>query len=295
MPTKDLAVRDSERRPFWPIPGVISRYRPGDTAPVGGGRSTCHLGRTLYVRPCNTQAILNGPWWLSLPMGTVVDLMVPTDQFALGETFDAIPDATFETVRVAAHDPDCVMPYLWAGSADPDRLERTLRRDSTTADVRRLSLMDGRGLYRIDWQSPVRSVIGVFVRENGSLLKARAAEDRWELRVLFPDRASVSTTYSSWRQHGIDPSIQRVNGVSHMLEYGGVELSPCQHETLMKAFETNYYDVPRGITLDGLSDELDVSHQALSERLRRGHRNIIETVLRDQPAPIQQSIAPEKV
>lgn len=35
-----------------------------------------------------------------------------------------------------------------------------------------------------------------------------------------------------------------------------------------------YYDVPRTVTLTELADSLDVSHQGLSERLRRAHANL---------------------
>ncbi len=49
--------------------------------------------------------------------------------------------------------------------------------------------------------------------------------------------------------------------------------------SLIKAKEMGYYDVPRGISLSELADELGVSHQALSERLRRGHGRLIDRTL----------------
>ena len=229
------------------------------------------------------QVILNHAWRVDPDMGTVVDMTIPTDQFALSDTFDVVPDVKFGTVRVAAHGPRGVMPFLRASSSELDRLDEALRNDATTEDVTCLSRKDSRALYRISWRTQVRIVIGIFVEADGSLLGAHGQSDRWSLRVLFPDRESVSTTYDNWREHGIDPSIQRVNGVSDVVDYSGIDLSPCQHETLVQAFETDYYDVPRGITLDGLAKELDVSHQALSERLRRGHRNLIATTLCESP------------
>lgn len=225
------------------------------------------------------QAILNRLARFQGFMGTIVDMTIPVEQFALGDTFEAVPDAAFETVRVAAHGPRGVMPFLWAESRHPDRLDSALRRDDSTEAVSRLSRTENRSLYRLDWDRQFTHIINVFVDANGSLLGAKGMDDRWELRVLFPDRESVSKTYNNWRTHGIDPSIQRVNGVDDLIDYGGMDLSPCQHETLVTAFKTDYYAVPRGITLDELATELNVSHQALSERLRRGHRNIIETTL----------------
>ncbi|MFL9708975.1 helix-turn-helix domain-containing protein, partial [Aeromonas veronii] len=49
-------------------------------------------------------------------------------------------------------------------------------------------------------------------------------------------------------------------------QYG---LTDSQYTSLMRAREMGFYEVPRAISLSDLADELDVSHQALSERLRR--------------------------
>lgn len=229
------------------------------------------------------QVILNQLNRVHLAMATVVDMTIPTGQFALAETFDAVPDVTFETVRVAAHSPRGVMPFVRASSSELESVDRALQNDGTTETVSRLSKDGDSALYKITWQTRVRVAIELFVQAEGSLLGAYGQSERWKLRMLFPDRASVSETYNNWRNHSIEPSIQRVNGVSDMVDYNGIDLSACQYETLVEAFETDYYDVPRGITLDGLAEELDVSHQALSERLRRGHRNLIATTLCESP------------
>jgi predicted DNA binding protein len=216
-------------------------------------------------------------------MSTVVDVTIPTDKFALADTFTAVPDAEFETVRVAAHGPRGMMPFLWATSPRPRKLEQALKNDGTTEEVSRMSENNCRSLYRLKWRPSVRIVMNIFVQANGSLLTAKGYSDRWELRVVFPDRESVSRTFEKWQDHGITPSIRRINGVTNMVGSGGLELSPCQRETLVEAYEMDYYEIPRGISLDELADQLDVSHQALSERFRRGHRNLIETTLCNSP------------
>ncbi|WP_254662883.1 helix-turn-helix domain-containing protein [Haladaptatus sp. W1] len=48
-----------------------------------------------------------------------------------------------------------------------------------------------------------------------------------------------------------------------------------QLEVLQLAAKHGYYDVPRGITLRELADRIDVSHQAVSERIRRAHGHLI--------------------
>ncbi len=48
---------------------------------------------------------------------------------------------------------------------------------------------------------------------------------------------------------------------------------------MLAALEHGYYDVPREASLTDLAERLDVSHQALSERLRRGHGNLVKHAL----------------
>lgn len=220
-------------------------------------------------------------------MATVVDLTLPTARFALSDTFEQVPDATLETIRVAAHGPRGMMTFLWASAGELNTLDDALRADGSTTAVTRLSAGDGRALYRLGWNADVRATIGVFTQAQQALLGAQGHADRWEFRVLFPDDASISSAYENWRSHDIDASIQRINGISRMESCRGVDISPCQHETLISAYEHGYYGVPREINLDGLAAKLDISHQALSERLRRGHQNLVKTALCDSPTAVR--------
>jgi len=220
-------------------------------------------------------------------MGKVVELTIPTAQFALSDTFDRVPNATAETVPVAAHGNQGSMPFLSVVSSDTKRLTDAIRTDETTEEVIPLSGSNERQLYQISWRAPVQVILGVFLQSTGSLLSARGTADRWQLQVLFPDHDSVSVICENWREHGIDPSIQRVVTVAGKFGFAELQLSQCQHDTLLTAYEMDYYDVPRGVTLEGVADELQVSHQALSERLRRGHRNLIQTTLCESPTPLR--------
>jgi len=219
-------------------------------------------------------------------MTKLVELTVPAEQFALAEAFESIPDAEFEAVPVVAYSPRGPMTFLSVTSSLPERMMDALKADGATADVVALSQRNERQLYRISWQARVRTVLGVLVRTTGSLISARGAADRWELRFLFPEGESVSVICENWRTHGIDPSVKRVMGVGGKFGFAEMDLSSCQHDTLLRAYEMDYYEVPRGATLECLASDLQVSHQALSERLRRGHRNLVRTTLCESAAPL---------
>jgi len=213
-------------------------------------------------------------------MGTVVDATVPSGKFALGDTFDRVPEVEFETVRVVAQREGYVIPFLWASAPDMDELHRALEEDPTTANVRRIVEQEDRSLYQIRWQARIRVIIYILGSEEGTLLGAHGKDGRWELRVLFPDHDSVSSTYEFCREYGIDLSIRRVKGIGESIDRSEKGLTQEQYEALAAGFESDYYEVPRGRSQEELADELGVSHQALSERLRRGHRALIEQTLR---------------
>lgn len=213
-------------------------------------------------------------------MGTVVDAAVTSDQFALEETFDAVPEATFGTVPVVASSDEQVMPFLWAAADDTERLHTALQADPSTESVTRLVEQDDRSLYRITWAAHIRVAISLLGLENGTLLAARGRTDRWDLRILFPSHDSVSATYDLCKRYGIDLQIHRVKGVVESIDRGGNHLTDKQHEALSASIQSDYYHIPRGQSMEELAAELDISHQALSERLRRGHRTLIEQTLR---------------
>lgn len=212
-------------------------------------------------------------------MAKVVGLTIPAEQFALSETFESIPDAIAETVPVAAHAPQGSMSVLSVTSSMSEQLDNELRADESTKEVSTLSQSLDQRLYRIAWQPQVQSVLRVFLQSAGFLLCGWGSADQWTLRFLFPDQQPVSVICENWRDYGIDPSIERVVGVAGEVGFPGMELSQCQHDTLLRAYEMDYYDVPRGATLECVANDLQVSHQALSERLRRGHRNLIQKTL----------------
>jgi hypothetical protein len=64
-------------------------------------------------------------------------------------------------------------------------------------------------------------------------------------------------------------------------------LSATQYDTIARAFRTDYYDVPRGTTLSELASTFGVSHQAVSERLRRGHSHLVERLLSESTVEVR--------
>ncbi len=212
-------------------------------------------------------------------MSTIAELSIPAPEFALAVTLDALPHVKFEVERVVAHEGDRIMPFVWAtGETDRESLDETLSADPSIESFSELATFDDEWLYRMEWVEDIRIVLHVLLDQNGTVLNADGRDEEWELRLLFPDRDSLSATYDFCQDEGLSMTVERIYelGGESRDRYGLTEL---QHETLVAAVEAGYFDIPQESTLDDLADELDITHQALSERLHRGHKTLIENAL----------------
>lgn len=209
---------------------------------------------------------------------TIVELELPAEEFALSWTLSELEDIEFEVERFVAHNADHVMPYVWVSGDDGDRINDTLDRDESVEALELLSEFDGEWLYRMEWIDHIQTLVRILVEEDGSILAAFGDESGWQLRVLFAERDALSRTYDYCREAGLTLDIGSIYQLDDGRE-GRFGLTDEQQDTLVTAYERGYFEVPRGITLTDLAEELDISHQALSERLRRGEKSVLENTV----------------
>ncbi|GAA5049055.1 helix-turn-helix domain-containing protein [Haladaptatus pallidirubidus] len=214
-------------------------------------------------------------------MSTIAIMRLPADGFALQATLERVPGATFEVERVVASEAKRVMPYIWA-AAEPEKfesLQSALEDDPTTEDVELLVDLDEEWLYRMSWVGQTTFAIHILVEESGTIIDANGKDDEWQLRILFPNRDALSATYEFCETNDIPIEIEQIYQLDESPRRGQYGLTEEQYETLVAALESGYYDIPRGISGEELSDDLGISHQALSERLRRAYKNLISNAL----------------
>jgi len=227
-----------------------------------------------------------------MSMSTIVEAHVPAEQFALSETLRALPDAEFRMVRLVAHGGDSVMPFLWAQTADDEKLTAAFEDDPTVGDVDVLAEFEDESLVQVDWQARIRVLVSIVSEEDATILDAHAREGTWRLQIFFPDHDSVSTVYDFCEEYGIDVSLERICDMSDSYQQDGIRLTEEQYQAISHAYEAGYYDVPRRINQEELAESFDVSHQALSERLRRGHQTVIANMLYRKLQRPDRAVAP---
>ncbi|GAA0250234.1 helix-turn-helix domain-containing protein [Haladaptatus pallidirubidus] len=80
------------------------------------------------------------------------------------------------------------------------------------------------------------------------------------------------------KEHGFSLDVSRIYDADSAQRVQ-FDLTDDQQKALTLAVEHGYYDVPRVANQSELAEKLGVSHQALSERLRRGTKGILKEVL----------------
>jgi len=210
-------------------------------------------------------------------MSTLLKASVPAEQFALSETFEAVPEVEFDAVRFVCNGTGRMVPLLWMSSADTSHVEEMMQADTSTEEVSLVSQRNHDALFRMEWTDNVGRLTHVLVNDSGAIVSAHGSNDTWTFRVLFPERDGVSATCDACENYDI--TIDQIYTLGEEPSLGGFHLTDEQFTTVRNALDSGYYAVPRETTLEELATELGVSHQALSERLRRGHRTLIETVI----------------
>jgi hypothetical protein len=133
-------------------------------------------------------------------------------------------------------------------------------------------------LFRMEWVDHVDLIVEMLTHAEATILDAVGQGSQWRLRVLYPERSLFSDTHDFCEAHGLSfdvASIRELDGEPA----GRFGLTTEQYEVLSEAAEHGYFEVPREVTLEELADRLGVSHQALSERLRRAIDALVEDTL----------------
>lgn len=204
---------------------------------------------------------------------------IPAADFALQETFEAVPDAAVECEESVQHGEAVVLPFLWVDAADVAAFEAALEDDPTVVDATRLATCDPEVLYLMEWASCVDLVVEMLVNADGTILDAHAGDGAWRFRILYPERERLAQTGEFCQAHGVAFDVEEIHELDVASE-GRYDLTDTQAETLSKALQAGYFDVPRETDIAELADEMGISHQALSERIRRAQGELVETMVR---------------
>lgn len=234
-------------------------------------------------------------------MSLVAEFSLPPKTFPGGTTLEAFETARLRFERVVPTSqgpcPSAVVVYT-----DPLEVIDEFRNESDIAAIEVVAVSGRYGHVQLEWSSNVE-VINRLESTDSTVLKLTGRADGWTLQVrspnrralrafqqLFTDDVSVDVRYI----HDISRDDQQLSSSCgsartskseatgfEAFPYASTraELTPKQQETLITAYREGYFDRPRGITQAELGEEFGISRRAVSDRLRRGMKSLLEPAL----------------
>lgn len=212
-------------------------------------------------------------------MSTLAVLEFSASHLGLEDAFEVVPEMTAQAERSVGEADGPMLSSVLFSNVQRKELETALAADPTIADARYCQTADERLLYELDFDTGHQAIAPDVLESNeGTILAATGTRGRWELRVRFPKREYFSQAMETCADYGVEPTLKSVRNPSSGSDCQS-GLTQTQIESLEVAHEMGYFEVPREATLDDVAERLDISHQALSECLRRAHNTMVSAEL----------------
>ncbi|WP_313696232.1 helix-turn-helix domain-containing protein [Halorarum halobium] len=210
------------------------------------------------------------------------EFLVPSDAFALNRTLQSVPDAVIDIERVVASR-ELLTPYFWVSVTEFDAFEAAVAEDPSVQRLRKLDEFDESALYRAEWTENTEAIAYAYTNVGATILEAKGENDQWELRIRFDSHERLTDFREYCQANEISFELRRLYDISNPqsgVKYG---LTQKQHDALVTAWEAGYFETPREATLTEVADELGISAQSLSGRLRRANQTWIANALTIAP------------
>ncbi len=211
-------------------------------------------------------------------MSIFAEFQVPADELALHRTFQSQPDLVVEVERVVAND-GWVTPYFWITDCAVGDFLAAAEQDPSIENTEKVDTYDEATLFRAEWTRDVESIFYAYTQTGAVILEATGSADSWDLQMRFDDRDGLRAFQSYCAEHDLSYDLVRLHELTEAKTGSQYGLTEKQQTALLEAREAGYYETPREATLAEVAEELDISQQALSHRLRRGHGALIEHTL----------------
>ena len=198
----------------------------------------------------------------------LTEVRLSPEDFELGQIL-TIEEASAIELETLVPSGGVTVPLLWVYEPIRDGFLDAVRRYPTVNSIREVDVFEDRTLFRLDWDASQDHLFQCILDHGGQISSATGSKEGWDFEIRFPDHDALSQFQTCCEAAHISLEITRVFNATKPGVGPWYGLSEPQREALMLAVRMGYYDIPRGCTTQELADELGISDQAVTERLRR--------------------------
>lgn len=239
--------------------------------------------RTLVHQP----SVLLGLENVEYRMATVMEFRLPPEAFPLGSIFDRAPTASVELERLIPHE-TLLIPYFWVRGVVVEDIESAFDDHPGVFDIEHVDTVEDEYLMKVTWAREYAGILDALAESNVVVLEGRGSNEGWDFEVRAETRDAFADLQSFCESEDIPIEITAVHALVPVREEG-FGLTEAQRTALVLAYHRGYFDTPRETTLSALADELDITQQSLSSRLKRAHRRLVGATLVDDPAASERN------
>lgn len=210
-------------------------------------------------------------------MTVVAEFTIPPESFPFGETLVEMPDIEIEVDQIVPSG-ESALPFFWVRGCDPEAFMECAEGEPRVAGNRLLEKVGSTALFRAEWSLDAGLITGL-KELDVTIVESVGTADHWRFEVRTEDRDSFVEFQEVFEEQGIPIDLTRLYDLEELIEGTHRDLTPDQRETLLTAYREGYFDRPQGATQADLAEKFGISRRAVSERLRRGTRNLVGATL----------------
>lgn len=224
-------------------------------------------------------------------MSVIVELMIPAEDFLLGEILCEGSDIQIYLEDIIPIE-DPGVPYFRIQNDNLETIEQALTEASDIASYDIVDTAGDEALVRVNWVKRADGFIDTIVSTDATVLQATGHNGCWDVQLRFDTHEELTVFYHRCVEKGLSFTLRRMHN-SGLPNRNGLEFSLTnrQRETLVRAYEEGYFEIPRRMDLVELADILGISDTAVSQRLRRGITTLLTATLTEVAEPDQETNA----
>lgn len=214
-------------------------------------------------------------------MSVIAEFRVPASDFELGRILSVEGGSTIELETLVPLGGSTV-PLFWVHNSTRTLFLDAVRDHAPVADAAEVDSFDDRSLFTLDWNADQDSLVAAIRNTDGRILSAVGTADTWRVEARFSTRDELSAFAERCEEAGIRLETDRIYNPTTGDAGPWYGLTEPQREALLLATRRGYYDIPRECTTLEVAEELGISDQAVTERLRRAIATFVTHAFLDQ-------------